>query len=74
MYWGGIVWDLGWVNFVNTHRDITLMLKNWFQCSILTIYFINFLQTLNESRYKDLGVLWDCKSFNLSKKLQSYGH
>ena len=27
-----------------------------------------FLQTLNESQNKYLGVLWDCKSFNFAKK------
>ena len=30
-------------------------------------YFINFLRTLKESRYKDLGVIWDCKSLNFVK-------
>ena len=59
--------------FSNKHRDIALYVENWFRCSILANYFINILQTLNEGRYKDLGVLWDCKSLNFVKKLPSYG-
>ena len=69
---GGVVKDHRWVSLSNKHRDIALYVENWFRCSILASYFINFLQILNESRYmyKDLGVLWDCKSLNFVKKLR----
>ena len=50
------------------HRDIALYVENSFWCSILANYFINFLQSLNWSRFKDLGLLWDCKSFNFVKQ------
>ena len=48
--------------------DILPFVENWFRCSILANCFIIFLQTLNESRYKNLGVIWDCKSLNFVKK------
>ena len=42
--------------------------ENCFWCSILANYLINFLQTLNWSRYKISGVLWNSKSFNFVKQ------
>ena len=53
--------DHRWVNLSNKHRGIALHVENWFRCFIFANYFLSFLQTLNESQYKDLGVLWDCK-------------
>ena len=48
--------------------QVSTEMLNSFWCSILANYFINFLQSLNWSRFKDLGLLWDCKSFNFVKQ------
>ena len=51
----------------NKHRDIALYYENWFWCTILTDYFITFLQTLNEN-IRNQGCYGIANRLILSKK------
>ena len=52
-----------WVNLSNKHRDIALYVEIGFGALSWPIISI-----MNESQYKDLGALRDCKSLNFVKK------